>query len=381
MKTPGAHPKGQDPRIMARLPGEAGVMPTVRLPKQGIPPWGIAVGAVILAILLFAALEARRNAPSSPAVTAGTADFTGTQNNVPPLYIPPWVPPQALINPTPVPADQAPSTAPFPTPQTIYVPQPVPQPPLIPQAVEPGFIPTPTARIPTEPALVYDAGSQAPGSAQGGGADGGGAASPAGPPGSPSILGNRTRAGVFANPGWTVPQGTLIPAVLETALNSTRPGLARAIVSRDVRGFDGTRVLIPRGSRLIGEYRSDAAPGQNRLLVNWVRLIRPDGVTIQIGSPGSDPLGGTGIKARVNSHFFERFAGAILQSALDVGVNLAGRAVDGPVVILPGTVQQSGAGQIVNQGQIPPTLKVKQGTSISIFVARDLDFIGIETRR
>jgi len=63
--------------------------------------------------------------------------------------------------------------------------------------------------------------------------------------------------------------------VLETAFDSTRPGLARALVQSDVRGFDGSRVLIPRGSRLIGEYRSDVAPGQHRALVNWTRLIRP----------------------------------------------------------------------------------------------------------
>jgi type IV secretion system protein VirB10 len=193
------------------------------------------------------------------------------------------------------------------------------------------------------------------------------------------LHGARARAGAFANRGTTVPQGTLIPAVLETALDSTRPGLARAIVSRDVRGFDGSRVLIPRGSRLIGEYRSEVAPGQRRALVNWVRLIRPDGVTIAIGSPAADPLGRGGIKAKVNTHFFERFAGAILQSALDIGVNLASRASNGTTVILPGTTQ--GATQIIQPAQVTPTLKVRPGTSISIFAARDLDFSGAENRR
>ncbi|TGX46554.1 TrbI/VirB10 family protein [Sphingomonas naasensis] len=191
-----------------------------------------------------------------------------------------------------------------------------------------------------------------------------------------SLAGTRAGAGVLANRATTVPQGTLIPAVLETALDSTRPGLARAIVSRDVRGFDGSRILIPRGSRLIGEYRSDAEAGQNRMLVNWIRLIRPDGATIAIGSPASDTLGGSGIRASVNSHFFERFAGAILQSALDVGVNLASRSVDSPVVVLPG----SGGGPRVFPNQVRPTLKVKAATSISIFVARDLDFTGVEGR-
>ncbi|AQR75899.1 type IV secretion system protein B10 [Sphingomonas sp. LM7] len=197
-----------------------------------------------------------------------------------------------------------------------------------------------------------------------------------GGPANMNIAGARVGAGVLANRPTTVPQGTLIPAVLETALDSTRPGLARAIVSRDVRGFDGSRILIPRGSRLIGEYRSDAEAGQNRMLVNWVRLIRPDGATIAIGSPASDTLGGAGIKASVNSHFFERFAGAILQSALDIGVNLASRSVDSPVVVLP----QSQAGIVRFPNQVRPTLKVKAATSISIFVARDLDFTGVEAR-
>ncbi|RYG86872.1 MAG: TrbI/VirB10 family protein, partial [Alphaproteobacteria bacterium] len=127
-------------------------------------------------------------------------------------------------------------------------------------------------------------------------------------------------------------------------------------------------------------YRSETAPGQKRALINWIRLIRPDGATIAIGSPAADPLGGTGIKARVNSHFFERFTGAILQSALDIGVNLASRSTGSPVIVaLPGTVQNV-TGQGNQPQQITPTLKVRQGTSISIFVARDLDFTGVEGR-
>jgi type IV secretion system protein VirB10 len=181
----------------------------------------------------------------------------------------------------------------------------------------------------------------------------------------------------------TVPQGTLIPAVLETALDSTRPGLARALVQRDVRGFDGSKVLIQRGSRLIGEYRADLQPGQNRATVTWTRLVRPDGVTIALGSPAADPLGRVGIKGKVNSHFFERFGSAILQSTLDVGVNLAsriGNSNSAVVVALPGTLQ--GATSSLTQGQqIQPTLTVKQGTAITVFVARDLDFTSVETKR
>jgi len=196
-----------------------------------------------------------------------------------------------------------------------------------------------------------------------------------------AVAGTRTRAGVLANRSTTVAQGTVIPAVLETALDSTRAGLARAIVQRDIRGFDGTKVLIPRGSRLIGEYHSEVQPGQNRAMVNWFRLIRPDGTTISIGSPAGDPLGRAGIRANVNSHFFQRFAGAILQSALDIGVALAASQADNSgVLFVPGALQ-NGAAQIVQPQQITPTLTVRQGTSISIFVARDLDFTGAGARR
>ena len=178
-----------------------------------------------------------------------------------------------------------------------------------------------------------------------------GGAGPGGPGGQASLSDTfageqsvaRVRSGIFANRSTTVAQSTLIPAVLETAFDSRRPGFARAIVSRDVRGFDGTKVLIPRGSRLTGEYRSDIQPGQKRALINWTRLIRPDGVTIAIGSPTADTLGRGGVRGKYNSHFFERFTGAILQSALDVGANVASRpAAGGVVVALPGSTQNIG---------------------------------------
>lgn len=177
----------------------------------------------------------------------------------------------------------------------------------------------------------------------------------------------------------TVPQGTLIPAVLETALDSTRPGQARALVSKDVRGFDGTRVLIPRGSRLFGEYRADLQPGQNRALVQWTRLIRPDGVSIALDSPAADALGRAGVKGQVNSHFFERFGSALLQSTLDLGVNIAARSVgDGTFVYVP-TGALGGAGAAIQPRQVQPTLKVRQGARVTVFVSRDLDFSTVST--
>jgi type IV secretion system protein VirB10 len=358
-------PPSGDPRTAS----EANVLPVVAQPRSGPPVWTIVLGVAFAGLLLFFALDARRRSLSAPAVRPLSRDLVTSAGPPPALYVPPEpapplsAPPVAIVQPIPVQRPQSPAP-----PQVVYVPQPQPAP-------APAFTPPPPQRTTGEPALVIDT----TGPAQQPGPNAQGPQIPVLPPGSAnSIAGARAGAGVLANRATTVQQGTLIPAVLETALDSTRPGLARAVVSRDVRGFDGSRVLIPRGSRLIGEYRSDAEAGQNRMLVNWIRLVRPDGATIAIGSPAGDTLGRGGIRASVNSHFFERFAGAILQSALDVGVNLASRSVDSSVVVLPSGGLQGGVTRIPNQ--VRPTLRVKAATSISIFVARDLDFTGVEAR-
>lgn len=188
---------------------------------------------------------------------------------------------------------------------------------------------------------------------------------------------DRVKATRLENPTMTIPQGTVIPAVLETAIDSTRGGGVRALVQRNVMGFDGKRILIPRGSRLYGEYQADLKRGQNRALVQWTRLIRPDGVTIALNSPSSDPLGRAGVKGKVDSKFFQRFGNALLQSVLDIGVGLAvNSASDGVIVALPGSTQNV---QVTDGQQILPTLKVRQGTSVSVFVARDLDFSSVES--
>lgn len=188
----------------------------------------------------------------------------------------------------------------------------------------------------------------------------------------------RVLASRLENQGMTVPQGSVIQAVMETALDSTRAGFARAIVSRDVMSFDGARVLIPKGSRLFGEYQADVNLGQRRALIQWKRLTRPDGTIIALDSPGADPLGRAGVRGKVNTHFLERFGGTILQSVLDLGVRAATSSATNNTVIL-GVPSAATQGSLVQQqGEIKPTLKVRQGASVSVFVARDLDFSSVE---
>lgn len=185
----------------------------------------------------------------------------------------------------------------------------------------------------------------------------------------------QVRATRITTPSRTVSQGTLIPAVLETALNSDLPGYTRALVSRDVRSFDGSRVLIPRGSRLIGSYRSGLQSGQNRLFITWTRLIRPDGTAIVLTDPSTDNLGQAGQTGDVDTHFFKRFGSAMLLSIIGGLANSSSSGDRNTIVI--GTAQganNAATAALQADSKIGPTVRVAQGTPIQVFVSRDLDF-------
>lgn len=169
-------------------------------------------------------------------------------------------------------------------------------------------------------------------------------------------------------PATTVAQGAFIPAVLETAIDSDLPGYVRAVVSQDVRSFDGSRVLVPRTSRLIGQYKSGLQAGQKRVYVLWTRLIRPDGVSVALASPAISQDGKSGLSGEVDTHFVERFGSATMLSVVG-----ALSAIGNAALVLSGS--QSAAGVAAQRdSQIPPTIRVDQGQPIRVFVARDLDF-------
>jgi type IV secretion system protein VirB10 len=181
-----------------------------------------------------------------------------------------------------------------------------------------------------------------------------------------------------------VPQGFVIPAVLETAINSDLPGAVRAVVSRDVRGFDGSQVLIPRGSTLIGQYKSAAAIGQTRAFVVWTRIITPSGVSIDVASPATDRLGRGGLDGQADEHFFKRFGASILLSVISAGTEaLANQHSNGNTAFIIGSPTQAqnvAAIALQKQIDIPTTIRVAQGIPVQVSVARDLDFSGVASR-
>ena len=178
-----------------------------------------------------------------------------------------------------------------------------------------------------------------------------------------------------------IPQGAVIPAVMETAINSDLPGLARAMVTRDVKSFDGSTVLIPRGSRVIGQYKSGLALGASRVFVIWTRVIRPDGVSVQIGSPAADPLGRGGLEGKVDRHFFTRFGGSILTSVLSAGVAAVSNSRANSQIYIGSMSEAANLANAAKGTNTSPTIRTPQGAPVTIFVARDLDFSGVRGRK
>ncbi len=189
-------------------------------------------------------------------------------------------------------------------------------------------------------------------------------------PGSPTEIAKTSATIVSADLTRRIRQGKVIPGVLKTAISSDHPGLVTAVVQEDVYSDDGSQVLIPRGSDLIGEYRSGIRRGQSRVFIIWRRLARPDGIDVSIESPGADSLGVAGLEGDVDHHFFERFGSAIVLSFIEAKVEESRDSVS----IYTGDAQRVAQPILRDSMNVPPTINVDQGARINVMVARDLYF-------
>ena len=196
-----------------------------------------------------------------------------------------------------------------------------------------------------------------------------------------------------------IAQGKLIDAVLETSVNTDLKGMLRAIVSRDVYSESGKNVLLPKGSKLIGEYKSTVSNSQVRVDIIWNRVMRPDGIDLQIQSPATDQLGKAGIGGQVDT----KFGHLLMNSFLVSSVKIAGAAIVKklfPTADGSSSVTTSKDGTVTDNTPVSskiatdainnltktfetvikqyenskPTIRIDQGARIKVFVNKDLVF-------
>ena len=172
--------------------------------------------------------------------------------------------------------------------------------------------------------------------------------------------------------------GAVIPAALVTGLRSDAPGAAIAQVTQDVHdSLGGGFLLIPAGSRLIGDYDAQVQSGQSRLKVVWTRLILPSGRSIVLDKlSGADAQGMAGLEDSVDRHGRRVLAAAGLTTLLAIGAEAGASDEDGLVRAIrrAGSTSASQVGQqLVGKSlDLAPTLTIRPGAPLRVLPTRDL---------
>ncbi len=177
--------------------------------------------------------------------------------------------------------------------------------------------------------------------------------------------------------------GTVISGIMITGINSDLPGEIIGQVSQNV--FDtvsGAHLLIPQGTKILGQYDSRVAYGQERVLVVWTRLIFPNGKSISLeGMPGVDLSGYAGLSDQVNNHYLRLLTGVVFSLMLSAGAQMAnGRSFNSINPSFDELAVQGAARNLNNVGQqitnknlnIQPTLEIRPGFRFNVFVNKDM---------
>ncbi|MFW2449242.1 MAG: TrbI/VirB10 family protein [Qipengyuania pacifica] len=181
-----------------------------------------------------------------------------------------------------------------------------------------------------------------------------------------------------ASPSEMLQAGSVIPAALITGIRSDQAGLVTAQVTENVYdSLTGRRLLIPQGSRLIGEYDSDVGFGQRRVLLAWNRLILPDGRSLMLeGEPAADPSGYAGLEDGVDYHWGGVLKAALVSTLLGAGSELGSGSDSDLVRALrrgsQDSIGRAGEQVVSRQLNVRPTLTIRPGYPVRVLVTRDI---------
>ena len=186
-----------------------------------------------------------------------------------------------------------------------------------------------------------------------------------------------SHAAMLPNRNYLVTAGTMIPCILQTAMNSTQPGYTSCIIPRDVYSDNGRVVLMEKGTKVLGQYQGGINQGQNRIFVLWTRAVTPRGVAVDLASPASDALGRAGMAGAVDTFFWARFGAALMLSLVDDASSIASSHFAGQGTNTTQVPSSTASVALQNTINIKPVLKKNQGEEVGIFVAQDFNFADV----
>lgn len=172
--------------------------------------------------------------------------------------------------------------------------------------------------------------------------------------------------------------GAVISAALITGIRSDLPGQITAQVTENIYDSPTGRILlVPQGTRVIGQYDNNVQFGQSRVLLVWNRLIFPNGRSIVLErQPGADAEGYAGLQDGVDYHWWDLAKAAGLSTLLSVGAELATNDDDRLIQAIRNggqdTINDAGQQIVRRQLNVAPTLTVRPGFPVRVIVTRDL---------
>ena len=199
----------------------------------------------------------------------------------------------------------------------------------------------------------------------------------------------------LTNLEYTIATGKIIDGILETAINSESSGAIRAIISKDVYGEIGDKILIPKGSRIYGSYAIAETVTQKRLLLTWNKIVRPDGIVVSMNAETYDQSGSKGIEGDVDTRYGEMFRNSLLYSFVTLGTAIAiekiagikgtqitsNGAVSSTTISPAATAAQSVVESVqsiaekMTEGitdELNPVISIPQGTPLKIMPSADI---------
>ncbi|MER9365026.1 TrbI/VirB10 family protein [Mesorhizobium sp. M0518] len=196
------------------------------------------------------------------------------------------------------------------------------------------------------------------------------------PPDKRTVSSDRVAAPASTN---VLQAGAVIAAALITGIRSDLPGQITAQVTENVYDSPtGHILLVPQGTRLIGQYDNGVGFGQRRVLLVWTRLIFPDGRSIVLErEPGADAEGYVGLEDGVDYHWGELFKAAALSTVLSIGAQAGSSGQESDIMraLRQGasdSISQTGQQIVQRQLNIAPTLTIRPGFPVRVIVTRDL---------
>lgn len=168
--------------------------------------------------------------------------------------------------------------------------------------------------------------------------------------------------------------GTIVPAVLDFAIDSSLSGQIRAFTTEHVYSADGSTLLLPKSSQLLGQYSGGVVQGDTRVFFRWERIQIANGVLMDIDTAGMDAIGRSGIGGDVDERFFHKFGAAILLSVIESELEDDEVRINDLSANVSSDLETVISEIVRRRSAIPPIIRVPQGQRINVFVNQDIDF-------